>query len=106
MLSLACTRVNFMDKAYWIGRKRAALALARGATTSEDRLAHYDRAGRCAIAAAQCRPFLMVENGSVVEVEEGARTGPPPKPARPRSIFRGPWAPPPKGRDQAVRDCA
>lgn len=95
-----------MDKAYWIGRKRAALALARGATASEDRLAHYDRAGRCAIAAAQCRPFLMVEDGSVVEVEEEARDGPPPRPTRPGSIFRGPWAPPPPGRDRAVREGA
>jgi len=106
MLSLACAQVNSMDKAYWIGRKRAAQALARGATTSEDRLAHYYRAGRCAIAAAQCRPFLMVENGSVVEVEEGTQTGTPPKPVRPGSIFRGPWAPPPKGRGRAVRESA
>ncbi|MDQ8756748.1 hypothetical protein RCO27_10960 [Sphingosinicella sp. LHD-64] len=95
-----------MDKAYWIGRKRAALAMARGAATSEARLAHYDRAGRCAIAAAQCRPFLMVENGSVVEAKEGPRDKPPSKPARPGSIFRGPWAPPPQGRDQAVREGA
>jgi hypothetical protein len=93
-----------MDKAYWIGRKRAALA--RSATASEDRLAHYDRAGRCAIAAAQCRPFLMVEDGSVVEVEEEARDEPPTRPARPGSIFRGPWTPPPQGRDRAVREDA
>ena len=106
MLSLACAQVNFMDKAYWIGRERAALALARSTTESEDRLALYDRAGHCAIAAAQCRPFLMAENGSVVEVEEDARVKLPPGPARPGSIFRGPWTPPPQGRDRAVRESA
>jgi hypothetical protein len=36
VLSLACAQVNFMDKAYWIGRKRAALVLARGAATGRD----------------------------------------------------------------------
>ena len=41
-----------MEKTYWIGRKRAALAMAQGAHSSEARLIHYDLAGRYSIKAA------------------------------------------------------
>jgi hypothetical protein len=41
-----------MEKTYWIGRKRAAMAMARGATSSEARLIHYDLAGRYSVMAA------------------------------------------------------
>lgn len=46
-----------MDKTYWIGRKRAALAMARAATSAEARLVHYDLAGRYSLNAA-CSPSV------------------------------------------------
>ena len=42
-----------MDKTYWLGRKRAAMAMARGADGSAARLIHYEMAGRYSIKAAQ-----------------------------------------------------
>jgi hypothetical protein len=48
-----------MEKKYWIGRKRSALAMARGAASAEARLIHYELAGRYSIKAAQCLPFVM-----------------------------------------------
>ena len=47
-----------MDKTYWIGRKRSAMAMARKAATAETRLIHYELAGRYSIRAAECLPFL------------------------------------------------
>ena len=41
-----------MEKNYWIGRKRAAMAMARGAASPEARLIHYEMAGRYSIKAA------------------------------------------------------
>lgn len=46
-------KVNIMDKAYWIGRKRAAMAMARAARSAEARLIHYDLAGRYSVKAVQ-----------------------------------------------------
>jgi len=43
-----------MEKTYWIGRKRAAMGMARGARSAEARLIHYDLAGRYSILAARC----------------------------------------------------
>ena len=40
-----------MEKAYWLGRKRASLKLAQNAAGSEARLAHYDLAGRYSVKA-------------------------------------------------------
>ena len=40
-----------MEKAYWLGRKRASLKLAQRASGSEARLAHYDLAGRYSLKA-------------------------------------------------------
>jgi hypothetical protein len=40
-----------MEKAYWLGRKRATLKLAQNATSSEARLVHYDLAGRYSVKA-------------------------------------------------------
>ena len=40
-----------MEKAYWLGRKRASLKLAQNAASSEARLAHYDLAGRYSVKA-------------------------------------------------------
>jgi hypothetical protein len=40
-----------MEKAYWLGRKRASLKLAQNAASSEARLVHYDLAGRYSLKA-------------------------------------------------------
>jgi hypothetical protein len=40
-----------MEKAYWLGRKRASLKLAQNAAGSEARLVHYDLAGRYSVKA-------------------------------------------------------
>ena len=40
-----------MEKAYWLGRKRASLKLAQDATSSQARLVHYDLAGRYSVKA-------------------------------------------------------
>jgi hypothetical protein len=60
-----------MDKKYWIGRKRAAMAMARKATSAEARLIHFEMAGRYSVNAANCAgPFLMP---IVQPVSEGER---------------------------------
>ena len=56
-----------MEKSYWIGRKRAAMAMAREASTAESRLAHYELAGRYSIKAAHCPPFLLVQKARPIE---------------------------------------
>lgn len=43
-----------MDQTYWLGRKRAAAAMARGAGSSRARLVHLDLAGRYSVKAAAC----------------------------------------------------
>lgn len=53
-----------MEKKYWIGRKRAAMGMARGASSAEARLIHYDMAGRYSIKAAQCVPYLLARTAS------------------------------------------
>jgi hypothetical protein len=45
-----------MDSRYWIGRKRSALKMARGAATAEARLIHYDLAGRYSVKAVASSP--------------------------------------------------
>ena len=40
-----------MEKAYWLGRKRASLKSAKGATSSVARLIHYELAGRYSLNA-------------------------------------------------------
>ena len=40
-----------MEKAYWLGRKRASVKLAQDAEGSEARLVHYDMAGRYSVKA-------------------------------------------------------
>jgi hypothetical protein len=40
-----------MEKAYWLGRKRASLRMAKGAASSQARLVHYDLAGRYSVKA-------------------------------------------------------
>ena len=41
-----------MEKAYWLGRKRASLELAKNAASPEARLVHYDLAGRYGVKAS------------------------------------------------------
>jgi hypothetical protein len=57
-----------MDKKYWIGRKRAALAMARGATCADARLIHYDLAGRYSVMAARAS-FMLPDKGPATEGE-------------------------------------
>lgn len=40
-----------LEKAYWLGRKRASLKMARNATSAQARLTHYDLAGRYGLKA-------------------------------------------------------
>jgi hypothetical protein len=47
-----------MGQGYWIGRKRSALRMARGAATAEARLIHYELAGRYSVKAADCAPSV------------------------------------------------
>ena len=69
-----------MDKTYWIGRKRAAMAMARAAATSEARLIHYDLAGRYSIRAAHS--FMLPDKGPATQSERVALQLP--RRARPR----------------------
>jgi hypothetical protein len=48
-----CSRSQetIMEKAYWLGRKRASLKLAQNAVSAEARLVHYDLAGRYSVKA-------------------------------------------------------
>jgi len=48
-----------MEKAYWLGRKRASLKLARDAATSEARLVHYDLAGRYSLNAHSAQTLAI-----------------------------------------------
>ena len=78
-----------MEKKYWIGRKRAAMAMARAATCAEARLIHYDLAGRCSVMAAVDAPFMLPIKGPATEGERLALQPPGPgatyrAPARPR----------------------
>jgi hypothetical protein len=44
-----------MEKAYWLGRKRASLKMAQNAVGSEARLIHYDLAGRYGLNATSAK---------------------------------------------------
>lgn len=73
-----------MGKEYWIGRKRAAMRMARAAASSEARLIHYDLAGRYSIKAASSLPFLLPRKGPATQGEGSAlripgRALPPPR---------------------------
>ena len=77
-----------MEKKYWIGRKRAAMAMARAASSAEARLIHYDLAGRHSIRAAQCGPFMLPHEGPATEGERAALSLLLPARPRPGSIYR------------------
>ena len=67
-----------MKKNYWLRRKRAAMAMARAAATSQARLIHYELAGRYSIRAAHCPPFMLPAKGPATEGEREALRLPPP----------------------------
>jgi hypothetical protein len=48
-----------MEKAYWLGRKRASLKLAQNAASSEARLVHYDLAGRYSLKAMSAETLAL-----------------------------------------------
>jgi hypothetical protein len=74
-----------MGKEYWIGRKRAAIAMARAASSSEARLIHYELAGRYSVkAAAIAPPFMLPRKGPVTTGERAALHLP--APARGRAL--------------------
>jgi len=57
-----------MEQTYWLGRKRASLAMARASTDSEARLVHLDLAGRYSILAANSNlAFLPCPQSSDAE---------------------------------------
>jgi hypothetical protein len=66
------SQVIVMEKKYWIGRKRSAVAMARQASSAEARLIHYELAGRYSIKAAQCAPFMLPRNAPASEGERAA----------------------------------
>jgi hypothetical protein len=61
-----------MDKTYWIGRKRAAMAMARAASSAEARLIHYEFAGRCSVMATVDTPFMLPIKGPATQSEREA----------------------------------
>lgn len=72
-----------MEKRYWIGRKRAAIAMARAASSSEARLIHYDLAGRYSVRAANSMPFMLPAKGPATPGERIALERPSPIPHGP-----------------------
>ncbi|HEV7661086.1 MAG TPA: hypothetical protein VGO55_14705 [Allosphingosinicella sp.] len=90
-----------MNERYWIGRKRAAMAMARAATSAEARLIHYDMAGRYSVNAAFDAPFLLPIEGPATPGERLALDRSLPALPRPRPTYRprrGPSGPAEGGR--------
>lgn len=79
-----------MGKEYWIGRKRAAVAMARAATSAEARLIHYDLAGRYSVKAAMTPPFMLPRKGPATQGERAVLRLPAARPS--------PYGPPGDGR--------
>lgn len=84
-----------MEKTSWLGRKRAAMAMARAANCSEARLIHYQQAGRLSVKAAFA-PFLLPRKGPATEGEREALRAPRALPPRNMGIIRRP-PPSPRG---------
>lgn len=78
-----------MEKTYWLGRKRAAMAMARAATCSEARLGHYDEAGRHSVRAAFA-PFMLPKKGPVTDGEREALRPPRPSTSGALAVIRTP----------------
>ena len=61
--------VNIMEQAYWLGRKRASLAMAQKAVSAAARLVHYDLAGRYSVKAADAAtPQIHLEDEPPPEI--------------------------------------
>ena len=67
-----------MEKKYGIGRNRAAIAMARAATSAETRLIHYGLAGRYNVKAAMGAAFMLPRQGPATEGERAVLRLPPP----------------------------
>jgi hypothetical protein len=80
-----------MENRYWIGRKRSAMGMARGAATAEARLIHYDLAGRYSVMAVQALSLAAASDQRAIRGEGAALRLPQPQPCPP--------APPRLGRD-------
>lgn len=61
-----------MEKQYWLGRKQAALAMARNAASSRARLVHYDLAGRYSVNAMSAQTPAADLDESVPEATGNA----------------------------------
>jgi hypothetical protein len=48
-----------VEKAYWLGRKRASLKLAQNAASAAARLVHYDLAGRYSLKAMSAETLAV-----------------------------------------------
>lgn len=62
-----------MENRYWTGRKRAAMTMARNATTAEARLIHYEMAGRYSLKAAHSLPFPIAAAAAPEDRREALR---------------------------------
>jgi hypothetical protein len=58
-----------MGKYHWIGRQRAAIGMARAASSTEARLIHDEMAGRHALQGAMSPPFMLPRHGPATEGE-------------------------------------
>ncbi len=61
-----------MEKKHRIGRKRAAIAMARAASSAEARLIHYQLAGRSGVRAATSLLFMLPRTGPATQGERMA----------------------------------
>ena len=75
-----------MEDRYWLGRKRAAMAMARNASTAESRLIHYELAGRYSIQDDKRLPIVSAAAAAAATrppVETMRPVAPPPQPLAP-----------------------
>jgi len=61
-----------MEKKHGIGRKRAAIAMARAASSAEARLIHFGLAGRYAVGGAASLLFMLPAKGPATQGERMA----------------------------------
>lgn len=73
-----------MESKYWLGRKRAAVGMARKASSAQARMIHYELAGRYSVRAAQGDPFMMPIKAPATEGERVALQPSPPRSRPPR----------------------
>ena len=63
-----------MEKAYWLGRQRASLNMAKSATSSRARLAHYDLAGRYSVNAVSAETQATSLDDTLPQAVHARRT--------------------------------